>query len=265
MKKKICLLGTLLVFLLWAAACGAAGPQGGPAPDAAEEAPIHTGGMERGPAGDIDGDGIQETLSLKLTANHTGAVLCVNGEEALALTVKGEFDFSCAQIVAADMDSDGRDEVLIVSSIPARYSGFTFQYAEFEDDMWRELAARWPETELTFSAGWTCTLTVNGIQQTERIENSWIRDAYFDENGIPYAEKASFGCYTDAAEHIIDGSGIHFTAHGQIRGAGAAHGESGFEFAFPCTVTVGEGELAVDSEQLCQAILSAFVQGSTET
>lgn len=214
--------------------------------------------------GDTDGDGLSETLRLNVGEHGIGACLCVDGAEVLPFTVKGEYDFSYAELYAADMDLDGRDEVLVLSDIPAKYKGFMIQCAQLEDGQWKELPAPELDVSFAFLENWACSVSVNGREQTVAVNNADARAALFHENGVPALDQISTSFYTDAPGHRIEGETVRFTLFVSTGGYDAEGSEVQYTLELQAAVYVEDGALAVDADALMAGIAAVMEQKTPE-
>lgn len=267
--KKLKLCGWLCLAALLLSGCAAGVPGGteSPAPTVSpsasqpESSAPETAEHLRASA-DVDGDGGKETLVFgDIRKNGAAASLWVDGGKVLDLESEGAFDENTCRLTAADLDGDGRDEVLVLLSVPARQNGASFLCVELEDGVWQTKTAAWPSLALTLSDDWQCTLTDGTQSRTVTAEDPAVRESWFDEAGAPTAGSLEVAAFTEGAVHTVENGQIRFNAWVIARDRDDAGADRSALLETECTVTVtaGESGLTVD-DALCQAVLDWLTQ-----
>ncbi len=205
---------------------------------------------------DVDGDGEQESLLLGGFDEHaTAASLWADGEKVMDFTGMGELDESTCRLSAADLDGDGRDEVLVCIDIAARYGWVPLRCVKLEDGTWREASAMLHSLALTLADGWQCTLTDGEQSWTVEIRNPSARAAWFDASGAPTAGPMSVGAFADRTEHVITDRGVRFEAGIIVQDQMAEGLSSDVELRTQVTASLEGGELVTD-DSLGRALLA---------
>ena len=216
--------------------------------------------------GDVDGDGVQETLVFGgFDKFGTTGSLWVDGEKVLTLESEGAFDEGTCRLAAANLDDDGRSEVLVLLDVPARSGSVPFRLLKLTDGVWQERTAPLPHLTLTLSDGWTATLTDGSQTWTEEVTNPEVRAAWFDENGAPTAEDVEAWTYADRTEfYILEGT-VRFTAHAAAlnRAAAGREGEPALDRTVTVRAAVEDGQIVLD-DSLAETVLAWLADPAPE-
>lgn len=216
--------------------------------------------------GDVNGDGLLESLVLGgFDGLGVGASLRVDGTEVLRLESGGAFSETYCRLTAVDLDGDGRDEVLVLMSVPAAWGDASFRYLELEDGVWLERKAPWSAPELTLADNWQYTLSDGSRFWTGTVRSADARDNWFDGNGTPIAGPMEVGLFTNNAVHTVENGEIRFSARVTVRDLGE-HGwgrPADLETEAAVTVTAGPEGLITDISTLCRTLQSWLDDGDT--
>ena len=258
MKKLLAGALTLMLLLAGCAQTGptpTATPTPTPTPSPSECVPTPEVPDSLRAAGDVDGDGVQETLVFGgFDKFGTTGSLWVDGEKVLTLESEGAFDEGTCRLAAANLDDDGRSEVLVLLDVPARSGSVPFRLLKLTDGVWQERAALLPQLTLTLSDGWTAVLTDGSQTWTEEVTNPEVRAAWFDENGAPTAEDVEAWTYADRTEfYILEGT-VRFAAHAAALNRTGRAEEPALDRTVTVTAAVKDGQITVD-DSLAQAVL----------
>lgn len=210
--------------------------------------------------GDVDGDGIEESLILgDFDKLGSKASLWMDDEKVIDLQGQGELDVSYCRLAVHDMDKDGQDEVLVFISVPSRINDASFRYIDWEDGTWKEWPkVQLPKLEMTLDSGWQCVLTDGTEEWATEVKNPELRAAWFDEAGSPVAGPMQIGTLTSNAVHTVEDGKICFNACIRVGDLGE-NGQWWDDTWGEPTVTVSyeNGQLVTD-DALCQALLEVM-------
>lgn len=266
------LLAGALTLMLLLAGCAQTGPTPTatptptPTPSPSECVPAPEVPDSLRTVGDVDGDGVSETLMFGgFDQFGTTGSLWVDGKRVLTLESEGAFGETTCRLAAANLDGDGRSEVLVLLDVPARSGSVPFRLLKLTDGVWQERTALLPHLTLTLSDGWTAALTDGSQTWTEEVTNPEVRAAWFDGNGAPTAEDLEAWAYADRTEfYILEGT-VRFTAHVEAldRAAAGREGEPALDRAVSVTAAVEDGQIVVD-DSLAETVMAWLADPAPE-
>lgn len=145
--------------------------------------------------GDVDGDGSSEALALWLTATDV-PFLTVDGTFALRLQAHDAVFYEGGDMQALDLDGDGRDEIAVFGG---NLWGLMLQCAALGADGWKELALPDVSCDAAMLPSFCVRFTLSDGTLIEVDAEKANLTAFFDANGVPYAETAKVFFPQDAA------------------------------------------------------------------
>ena len=169
--------------------------------------------------GDVDGDGLAETIILRdFDSLGISSSLWIDDEKVMDLKGQGELSEYTCRLVTTDLDEDNQDEVLVLINVAAAINDASLRCIKWSGNSWIEQKVPLPKLEITLDDDWQCMLSDATEKQVIEVKNPALRDKWFDELGVPFAGTVEVGTFTECADHKIENRKIYFNACVTVRG-----------------------------------------------